>query len=112
MLSYTTELMYAYYSSHKLLFMSNTVTEMIPATREATLAVILAECLGNDVFTKSIISILIFLMYMIVFALYLCYSPSTRDAIVVKVSKMLVVLQTIFLCTAVQVLHSVFKCAM
>lgn len=85
---------------------------MIPATRKATLAVILVECLGNGVSTKSIISILISLMYMRVFALYLCYTPGTRDAMVVKVSRTLMVSQTVFLCTAVHVLHDVFKCAM
>lgn len=89
--------MYAYYNSHKLFFMSNTVTEMIPATRKDTLAVILVECLGNGVFPQSIISIFISLMYMRVFALYLCYTPSTRDAMVVKVSMTLMEPQDVLL---------------
>lgn len=107
---YTTALMYAYYNSHKLFFMSTTITEMIPATRKATLAVILVECLGNVVFTKSMISILISLMYMRVFALYLCYTPCARDAMAVKASRTLMVPQTMFLCTAVHALRSIFKC--
>lgn len=82
---YAIALMYAYYNSHKLFFMSNNITEMIPETRKATLAVIIVECLGNGIFTKSIISILISLIYMRVFALYLCYTPSTRGAMGVKV---------------------------
>lgn len=47
MLSYTTELMYAYYNPDKLFFMSNTITEIIPATREARLAVNLEEWLKH-----------------------------------------------------------------
>lgn len=39
MLSYTTEFMYAYYNSDILFFISNTTTEIIPATGEDTLAV-------------------------------------------------------------------------
>lgn len=106
---YTTALMYAYYNSHKLFFMSTTITEIIPATRKATLAVILVECLGNGVFTKSIISILISLMYMRVSELYLCYAPSIRDAMAAKISRMLMMprpCSSILLCMSCTVYSS------
>lgn len=96
MLSYTTEFMYAYYNSDKLFFMSNTITEIILATGEARFAVNLEEWLGNGVFVKSVISPY-FLNAHESFALYLCYTLSTRDALAVKISKTLVLQQTTFL---------------